>query len=298
MRKLTGTEKRLFVYVVVGLVVLVWDIARRRWTPDTVQETDHYVVYSTATAEQTEDVARVAEIVYEAYSNMLGELGRTLERHPRLSLKLFKDRDEFRLCNRVRGWAEGFYRGETCYFYHPNDEPNAYHWMMHEAVHQLNAEVGKLSLSKWMDEGLACYVSTSRLVGDRLHLGEIDGETYPVWWLHIMASTGELDADKANGSVIPLQVIVGGLDGPDMDTHFNLYYLHWWTLTDFLLQYGDGKYRAGYRRLLTSRGGISDFEQCIGPVERVEREWYEHVLEIKTSGVGLAIPRKPPQEDE
>ena len=68
--------------------------------------------------------------------------------------------------------------------------------MMHEATHQLNVEAAKLKLSRWLDEGIACYISTSQIVDGSLSLGQIDLNTYPVWWLASMAQCGDLEMDK------------------------------------------------------------------------------------------------------
>lgn len=53
--------------------------------------------------------------------------------------------------------------------------------MLHESVHQLNQEVARLDLEKWLDEGLAEYFSTSRFISNRLAVGRVDLNTYPVW---------------------------------------------------------------------------------------------------------------------
>ena len=106
MRRLTGREKRLLVYLAVLLAVVGWDTARRHWSPDVTVETDHYIVYSSATLRQSEEIGAVAEMLYGEYMSFIDRLGITAGSHPKLKIKLFKDRKEFRSCNRVRGWAE------------------------------------------------------------------------------------------------------------------------------------------------------------------------------------------------
>ena len=64
MRALTSREKRVLVYLGVLLVVLGWDSGRRWWSPGSHVETAHYAIESSATPEQTEEIGRVAEIVY------------------------------------------------------------------------------------------------------------------------------------------------------------------------------------------------------------------------------------------
>jgi hypothetical protein len=281
MRKLTNREKRLLLYVTLFAAVVVWDLPDRQWSPEITLSTDHYTVYSTATAEQTQKISDVAEILHTGYMGFLKEFKVVAKPHDKLRIKLFKDRDEFRSYNPECGWAEAFYLKPYCYQYYETEGINPCHWMVHEATHQLNVEVAKLSLPKWLDEGIATYFGTSRIVEKRLALGEIDRRTYPVWWIHTLATTGDLQSDKENTSVIPLRSIVSGHGGPDIDRYFNLYYLHWWSLTHFLLHYENGKYRNGVAQLLNGSCDVKAFERHIGDIDRVEREWYEYVLSLR-----------------
>lgn len=211
-------------------------------------------------------------------------------RETRLKIKLFKDRTEFRLCNRVRGWAEGFYRYPYCYQYYSEGEVNPYHWLIHEATHQLNTEVAGLDLPRWLEEGIADYFGASRIISNQLALGEVDTNTYPVWWLDALANSGDLATDRTNGSLISLQVIVDGQGGPDLNTAFNLYYLHWWTLTHFLFHGADGRYRAAIWPLMRDGAGKDAFRRHVGDFESVEKEWYAHVQSLKGQFRGRATP--------
>ncbi|NLH42971.1 MAG: hypothetical protein GX448_14115 [Planctomycetes bacterium] len=290
MRALTPREKRVLVYFGVLCVILGWDCFRRRWTGHAPFETEHYLIESSATPEQTREIGLAAEIVYDAYAELMAQLDHAARPHPKLKMRLFKDRDEFRRCNRAVGWAEAYYSRPCCYQYYSADEVHPYHWMMHEATHQLNAEVACLVLPQWLDEGLACYLSTSRIVGDRLHLGEVDTNTYPVWWLDSFGFSGDLALDKAAGRVIPLRAILSGDGGPDLNKHFNLYYLHWWSLAHFLMQCDNGACRTGLGRLLVEGATMETFEKHIGPIEDVEARWYAHLLELCKDLAGRSTP--------
>ena len=105
-----------------------------------------------------------------------------------------------------------------------------------------------------------------------------------------MATTPDLAANIENGSVIPLRKIISGSGGPSMRRQFNLYYLHWWTLTHFIFE--TPKYRDGAFALVRDGGGLDAFERHIGPIERVQAEWHAHVHSIKAD---LAAPAKRPQ---
>ena len=291
MSKLLPREKRLLFYLAVFLVGIGWDVGRRHWNPDHTVNTERYTIYSTATVVQTEEIGVVAEILYAAYGEFIKTLGVSPQGAGKLKIKLFKDREEFRFHNRVRGWAEAFYRKPYCYQYYSADEVNPYHWMVHEATHQLNEEVAGISPAKWLEEGIAEYFGTSRIISNELVLGEIDTNTYPVWWTHTLAVSGDPESDKANNSVIPLRSIISGSGGPEMDEFFNLYYLHWWSLTHFLFQGEGGKYREGVVQLVSSDCDIEAFEEHVGRIEQVETEWYEYVLAMKRELAGRGTPR-------
>lgn len=272
-------QGRWMLYLLVLLAVAAWRYMPRPWTPTCTLTTEHFVVYSTATQDQTQATAEKLELLYAAYSNRFSSLPTFDRDHPKLKVKLFKDRQEFRRINPGLGWAEAFYRKPYCRAYFSQEEINPCHWMLHEAVHQLNQEVAHLELAKWLSEGIAEYFSTSRITNDRLDLGRIDRDTYPVWWIEEMATSTNLAENIRNGSVIPLKAIVTNRGGPAMSKESNLYYLHWWTLTYFLFE--NPEYRDRALALVRRGDGLEAFEQCLGPVEKVEADWHAHVRRIK-----------------
>lgn len=112
-----------------------------------------------------------------------------------------------------------------------------------------------------IERGLAEYLSTSQLHPAGLAVSQIDRNTYPVWWIDELATRASLPENLTNGSVIPLRAIITNRGGPDMKDHFNLYYLHRWTLTHFIFE--SEAHRANATRLLSRvRGGdIAAFEE-------------------------------------
>ena len=96
-----------------------------------------------------------------------------------------------------------------------------------------------------------------------------------------IATAPDLQANFTNGSVIPLRAIITNTGGPSLNQEFNLYYLHWWTLTHFIFE--SPKYRESALILLQRGGGLAAFEQTIGPVTVIEPEWYLHVRLIKSA---------------
>lgn len=278
--RLKGRELRLFCYLALVLAVAAWKFVPRPWHATLVIETPHHRIYSTATRPQTEATARALTFLYNAYSNRLGGLPGWRE-HPPLQLKLYKDRDEMRRINPGLGWAEAFYKPPYCRAYYADGEVNPYHWMLHESTHQLNREVAHLQPAQWLEEGLATYFSTGQITDHELTLGEVDLKTYPVWWLDSLATSSNLTENLHNGSVIPLRAIVTGQGGPGMSSSFNLYYLHWWTLTRFIFE--SEKHRGQVLPLLQRGGSLAAFEELIGPVDSVQTEWHEYVRQLKAS---------------
>lgn len=277
--RLKARETRLLIYLLILGAVAGWKFMPRPWHPSITLETGHHVVYSTATSQQTEETARTLELLFQAYSNRLGGVDTFQRAHPKLKVELFKDRAEFRRVNPNLGWAEAFYRQPYCRAYFSAAEVNPYHWMLHESVHQLNHEVAHLKAEKWMEEGLAEYFATSRLTSSSLVLGQIDPNTYPVWWLDELATTPDLGENIRNGSVIPLRAIITNRGGPSLNSEFNLYYLHWWTLTHFLFESPGCRERA--LELVRRGAGLDAFQQVLGPVEQVQTEWHNYVRHLK-----------------
>ena len=280
-RRLKAREIRMLSYLLVLLGVVAWKFVPRPWHLAFTFETPHHLIYSSADRTRTEETAHALELLYNAYSNRFGSLAGFQHDPLKLKVKLFKDRAEFRRVNPGLGWAEAFYRRPYCLAYYSANEINPYHWMLHESVHQLNQEVAHVRLEKWLEEGLAEYFSTSRCISNRLVLGMIDPNTYPVWWIDELATSPDLADNLRNGTVIPLRAIVTNRGGPSMNSQFNLYYLHWWTLTHFIFQ--SPRYRPHALALVQQGGGLEAFEQIIGPVDKVQTEWHAYVRRLKTA---------------
>ncbi len=284
LRRLTGREIRFLGLLAIVAAVGYWKFAPKHWSPTITTQTEHYEIASTATSDQVERVGKTLELLYTAYSNKLSNVSTFRRAHPKLHVRLYKSRDEFRRVNPNVGWAEAFYSRGLCHAYCSDKDANPYQWMLHEGVHQLNREVANFDLEKWLDEGMAEYFSCSRIGTNKLAVGTIDLNTYPVWWRDEIAKTPNLQTNIANGNVIPLHAVITGDSGPDLDKEFNLYYLHWWSLTHFIFEHPVyGKHAVE----LASRGGdLKSFEELIGSVEKIQGEWHEHVRRIKSAAAG------------
>ncbi len=241
----------------------------------------HYAVASTADAGQTEQVVRAVEQLREAYIAFLPAVRAQREDGQKLKLRLYRNQAEFKANNRSSPWAEAYYQTPVCHAYYSVGERNPYHWMLHEATHQLNRELAGFPRVRWSDEGLASYFGASKLLDGKLVPGTIDGNAYPIWWLSSLALSGDLTNDIAKGRIIPLRAVIDG-SGPPIGQRVNLYYIEFWSLSHFLFHYNGGQYADGYRRLLGGGGGIVEFEKAIGPLDRVQTQWYGYLREMSS----------------
>ncbi|WP_460759028.1 hypothetical protein [Lysobacter fragariae] len=240
-------------------------------------ETTHYTIVSTAAPEQARDVAAAVESLYVAYTGFFATPQAPAPTR-KLRLVLYRDRAEFKAHNRYQPWAEAFYIPDSCHAYYAAGDANPYHWMVHEATHQLNHEVARLKPAKWVNEGLASYFGASRIVDGELHPGTIDPGTYPIWWLSRTPLGDDVQRDIDEGRFIPLAALINNT-GPDIGRHVNLYYVEYWSLSHFLFHYQQGRYADGYRALIRKGGSLADFERLVGPVPVVQAQWHAYLLQ-------------------
>jgi hypothetical protein len=242
--------------------------------------TAHYRIDSTATPAQTAQVAQAVERLHQSYIDTFPP---THAQDAKLSLVLYRNRAEFKRNNHSRPWAEAYYLPPRSYAYFDSSARNPYHWMLHEATHQLMREVSGFPRAQWAEEGLASYFGASRMVDGSLQLGDPDPSAYPIWWLSSYRLSGELEQDIAAGRFIPLEQLISGRGGPDENRYFNQYYIQYWSLTHFLFHYRNGMYAERYKRLIAQGGTLANFKRIIGPTERIEREWYAYLLQPLTA---------------
>jgi hypothetical protein len=256
--------------------------------PSWVGATANYQVTSWATVEQTTQVGSTAEALLRAYLAFF-KLDNAAVPKGGLKLSLYRNREQFKQRHPQPAWAEALYSKGVSYAYYDASGPNAFHWMLHEATHQLNEQVGHTPPDKWINEGLASYFGASKLEDYNLTPGKIEAQAYPVWWLGKLRPTGDMRKDFASGRVVPLRALVGNSGGPALDSHVNQWYLGYWSLTQFLLHGAGGKYAAGYHKLLAGKSAtLADFEREIGPVDAVQAEWYHYLQTLELDGQDTA----------
>ena len=250
-------------------------------------ETRHYTIESTATASQTRDQAQAVESLFTAYTAFFAGMPSIHSPQAKLQLVLYRDSQEFHERSKASPWAEAYYSAPVCYAYVDVGQPNPYHWVIHEATHQLNHEIAHFKIEKWANEGLATYFGTSSIDAHGLHPGSIDVHTYPIWWLASLSLSGDMQRDIGDGKIIPLRFIVSGKGGPAFDTQVNLYYIEFWSLSHFLFHYRNGQYAGSYRKLIAEGGSLEGFERIVGPIDRIQSEWYGY-LRREIAEVGSA----------
>lgn len=254
-------------------------------------DTAHYRILSNATPEQTRRIAEAVEALHRAYFKLFPQPAQ--REAQRLELVLYKDRDQFQRHNRSARWAEAYYRAPRGYAYFNATAANPHHWMLHEATHQLQREVSGFRRSRWLDEGLATYLSSSQLIDGQLQPGSPDPEAYPIWQLPWHRMSGVMQQDIANGTFIPLRALITGQGAPPVDDNVNAYYIHWWSLAHYLMHGDGGRHAAGYKRLVAEPGGVEAFERLVGPLAEVQRGWYaDLVRHVRQAQAPLATRRR------
>ncbi len=233
----------------------------------------HYDISSSATLGQTSAVIDAVEKLYATYIQFFEIKNVVPAQDSKFRLRLYRDREEFVRNNRIP-WAEAYYRLPICHAYFASDNKNPTHWMIHEATHQLNQELAHIKREKWIDEGLATYFASSQQNNHQLLLGQVDRNTYPIWWLSSLNLRGNIELDIQDGKIIPLSALISGKGGPAMDQNFNLYYLQYWSLTHFLLHAESGRYRKQFISLIQSGASLKEFEDRVGPIAQIQQAWY------------------------
>jgi len=272
---------KVMIYVFLGVTFCFWMYLESRgeeFTPLRTLTSPHYSAESRASEQETKAALEVCELLLASYSAFFGHASDpgSKGRSGPFRLRIFASRSEFRSSSTAPSWAEAYYAPPYCYQY-LSQAANPWHWMVHEATHQLNRELSGFRLEQWLEEGIAAYFSTSRIIDGRMRPGDPDPDSYPIWWMKEMKLSGSPEKDQKSGVMIPLKSIVTGSGGPLMYTSFNDYYIHWVSLVHFLIHYDGGSFRDGLGKVIAQGGTPESFIENIGPFEKIEPLWYEHL---------------------
>ena len=64
----------MLIYLAILGAVAAWKFIPRPWHPSIKLETQHHLIYSTATRQQMDETAHTLELLYQAYSSRLSSL--------------------------------------------------------------------------------------------------------------------------------------------------------------------------------------------------------------------------------
>lgn len=271
-------RKRRFLIYFLYFLILFWYLRHRIFIPQQVIHTGHFVIESCATPELTRKSADALESLYRSYTRFFRPHLLLANDPGPLRLRIYRDRDHFRNGSPLwHPWAEGYYLFGVGHGYCEPGAENPASWLTHEATHQLNKRLARLTLPRWLEEGIAVYFSASRIHSGEVRLGDPDPDAYPAWHLLFGGWNGDQSLETRLHRLIPLRQIVSGEGGPDINRYFNTYYVHWWSLVHFMLHGQYGKYRDGFFRLILAEGSPDAFERYIGPFAAIQDEWYDYI---------------------
>lgn len=245
------------------------------------QETDspHYHMRSSAPQPRTKSAMDAAEVLHRRWAAWTG--AKDSKPHPRHKLRLFSSRDEMRRTLPGLGWAEAIYHDSICDQYDDRFATRPWHWLVHEATHQLAYEESRLRLPRWANEGLACLFSTARQRKGDLILGSVDPETYPVWWLQKTPPTGDFAKDM-RALLVPPSRFLAESDFAAIGNSVNAHYMSWWSFAHYLNKTDSAAWRDWILHDATPEGLAKRF----GSGTNLDRKWYAHVLTLADSAKG------------
>lgn len=241
-------------------------------------ETEHYAITTYASAAHTRRIGDAVESLHEAYAGLFPSIA-ARPTAAKLLLTLYRDREQFRQASQGSDWAEAYYQPPRCFAYFAATDANPYHWMVHEAVHQLNHEVARIPAGRWINEGLATYFGSSVIINGKLKPGVPDVDAYPIWSVARLRLSGDLQRDIKRGRIIALRSLIAGKPGLEADANVNARYIGYWSLTHFLFHFENGRFASRFRQLIGAGGSVDNFERLVGPVEQVQDAWYRHLQE-------------------
>lgn len=284
---------RILIYIVAAILLCSWLMIKSQppeFKSDIILTSEHYVIESTAGSNLTRSALKKCELLHKTYDSYFDKLfkkagkgsfmaylksKKNFDPKRKMKLRLYRTRTEFKNASSLAPhWAEAYYLPPYCYQYIDNDADNPWHWMMHEATHQLNTEHSGFRQTLWLEEGIATYFGTSLIDDDKILLGKLDPATYPVWWMDKFKEYDSLDQAVEKLGIIRLKHVVTGKGGPFLNRYFNLYYVHWFSIFHFLNHYNNEEYRASIPKLILKGGSAKAFEKYIGKFEDIEKKWY------------------------
>ena len=240
-------------------------------------DSPHYHLRSTAPEARSRQAIEAAERLHLGWTQWCGP--KTTTHRATHQLRLFATRDQMRQSIPGLNWAEAIYHDGRCDQFDDRWAERPWHWLVHEATHQLAYEDAHLNLPRWANEGLACLFSTSKTKGTALLLGSVDPETYPVWWLKRTPPGRQMQQDLRSGLLMAPSQILKEPDTIDIGTSVNAHYLTWWSLVHYL----NATDPDSWKQWVLTDGTNAGLARRFGPLSTLDSRWYAHVLALRDS---------------
>lgn len=263
-----------------------------------VARSNHYIIHSDLSEDETRDYARHLDIVYQAYVKRLGSLR---QRAPQsLNVYLFAKRDDYLRTLESQFGIDGTGSGGMFFV---NQRGNGLaiwteglprqrveHVIQHEGFHQVAFALFGGELPVWANEGLAEFFGEGVVVGNELVIGQNSPRTL----------SALRDAIEKN-EVIPFTTMLT-LSGQAWNANVTtgnarLQYQQAWSMVHFLV-YGDGgRYRNAFERYLRflnmGNQSLDAWVKAFGNADlsSFEQRWAEFIQQAKPSAFLTALER-------
>ena len=269
------------IYLAIFIGIYAYTQIRGYWKHEHAIKTEHYDIQSNTTAGLTDNIGKKLEKQFIAYSRIFKK-----QKKPGLfTIRIYKNRAEFKRVNPSPRWAEALYINPVCHFYIDKKKANPYHWGFHEATHQLNREYAGLKIPLWADEGLATLFGTGIIDKNDNLTRKTDPNTYPLWWINSLVLTDNIKQDIAKKQFIAIKDIVYAKRPININEHFNRYYIMWWSLTHYLFWEENRVHREAYLEFLQGKTTIDDFYKNVILANDIEKKIHNKLKKMQTSTV-------------
>ena len=256
-------------------------------------DTEHFRIYYGDSRKLAEELGLYGEALYKTFQETFGDLGDLGATLP-LRVYLFRTKKQYEAYaaelgpGLVRPLYPQFDPASRTAYMCEKDKGSTKEFLVQTFVHEnTHALSGKImwqaaGIGTWLTEGWADYMQLSvDYEKGALELGKISQTS----------KSRHPDVVKLlirQGKLIPLADLI------TMDRvafHRDVYrtYPESWSLFYFLRHYGSGAYREGLKKYIgmaaEGKGGKEAFEEVIGPIDKIAKEWEDYVRTLSSDRV-------------
>lgn len=252
-------------------------------------ETDHCLIYYGTSEKTARKLATYGEALHTAFEETFGDV-MDYGAHLPLKVYAFRTKDQYR--DYLKAHAPGL--GSTLYAqYDPMtrtayicEEGSSENFLIQSLVHEnTHALTGRLmgygwGTSSWLMEGWADYMALSvdfrKKTLEPGKISQTKKSRHPDMVKRLLKE----------GQAVPLADLVE-MNRMQFARLGLRTYPQAWALFHFLRHHGDGEYRDRLdeyiRKVAEGKGGKAMFEETIGPLETIEKEWRDYVRTLSSS---------------